>query len=692
MWIDPTNPNRFIASNDGGAIVTVNRGETFTPEAYPTAQFYHVVPTSDFPYHVCGAQQDNSTACVSSQGDEGSRTAPIFYSVGGGECGYIANDPNNSDIFYAGNHGGVLTRFNRKTGQMKNVDVYPDNPMGYASKDIEERFQWTFPIIFSPADPKILYVGSQHLFKTTDGGHGWKRISPDLTRHDPKTMGDSGGPITRDETGVETYATIFTIAPSPKDVNQIWVGSDDGYVQLTRDGGQNWKNVTPKGLPEFSRISLIEASPFRPGTAYVAANHYQHDDFAPYVYRTDDFGETWTKIVNGVGPRDYARAIREDPKRAKLLYLGTEHGIYVSFDDGANWQSLRQNLPDTPVHDIKVTDRELVIATHGRAFWIMDGIGPLRQWNEQTAGLTVFKPQDGLRGLDKSLPIDYLLKQPAQKVTIELLDAQGKVIHTYVGTAADNTNQGTTHDDELRRYGRDPKPPVTAGLNRLNWDMCYVGPTEFEGLIMWAASTKGPIAPPGTYQVRITADGQSATQSFSIKRETHILAKVTDADLQKEFDLAMQIRDKTSAANEGVLLVRGIRPQIKDRQGKLDSKTGPTAKALEDLEKNLTAVEVQLYQTKNQSREDPLNFPIMLNNKIASLQTTVESAGEEPTEQTYEVFRVLSGRLNELLNKLDTTVKTQLPQVNGMLQRQKLEPIKAESSKSEQEKKPPTSN
>ncbi|MGE5245872.1 MAG: VPS10 domain-containing protein [Betaproteobacteria bacterium] len=681
MWIDPTNPKRFIASNDGGATVTVNGGETWTDLDFPTAQFYHVTTTSDVPYHVCGAQQDNSTACVSSQVPAGGPFGTInrvFYSVGGGESGYIANDPKNPDIFYAGSYGGVITQFNRRTGQLRRVNPYPDNPMGYASKDIAERFQWTFPIVFSPTDPDVLYVGSQHLWATRNGGQTWTRISPDLTRHDPKTLEDSGGPITKDETGVETYATIFTIAPSPKDGSLIWTGSDDGYVQVTRDGGKTWKNVTPKDLPDFSRISLVEASPFRAGTAYVAANHYQHDDFAPYVYRTDDYGETWTKIVNGLGPRDIARTIREDTKRAKLLYLGTERGIYVSFDDGANWQSLDQNLPLTPVHDIKVEERDLVIATHGRGFYIMDDISPLRQWGVQTSELTVFKPADARRGLDKSLAIDYVLERPAQQVTVELLDGRGAVIRTFVGTAADKPAGG---EPEFFRRPPPPKPRVTAGLNRLDWDLRYADAADFPGLVMWSADTRGPLAPPGSYQVRVTADGVSQTQPFVVRREPRALGDVTDADLQKQFDLAMQIREKTSQANQAVLLVRGIRPQIDDRTNHLDSKTGPTAKALQDLRAKLTSVEEQLYQVKNQSREDPLNFPIMLNNKIAALGAVVESADTAPTDQSYEMYDRFSGRLEQQLNTLDTAVQQELPQVNQLLQRQKLEPIKAEPLK-----------
>jgi photosystem II stability/assembly factor-like uncharacterized protein len=691
LWIDPTNPKRFILSNDGSATVTTNGGETWTDLDVPTAQFYHVITTSDVPYHVCGAQQDNSTACVGSRspggfpgltfGGPGSAASAdqIFYTAGGGESGYVAQDPKNPDIFYAGSYGGLLTRLNRKTRVEKAVDPYPDNPMGYATKDIVERFQWTFPIVFSPVDPTALYAGSQHVWVTHNGGQSWTKISPDLTRHDPKTMGDSGGPVTRDETGVETYATVFSIAPSPKDANLIWTGSDDGYVFVTKDGGKNWTNVTPKDMPDFARISLVEASPHRPGTAYVVANHYQFDDFAPYVWRTDDYGQTWTKIVAGIAPNHYARAIREDTVREKMLYLGTEHGIYISFDDGARWQPLNQNLPDTPVHDVKVETRDLVIATHGRGFYVMDNISPLRQWpgttEEDAAPMHLFRPQDPLRGLDQSLAIDYTLKTPAQKVTIDVLDSQGNPIRSFSGSAGDAKAPAPPPPADFFRR-RDPIPPVSAGMHRVIWDLRYKGATDIPGLIMWAASTRGPIAPPGSYQVRVTADGHAETQPFTIRRDPHVLADVTDADLQKEFDLAMQISRKTSQAHEAVLLVRGIRPQIDDRRKKLDSKTGATAHALDELEKALTTVETTLYQVKNQSSEDPLNYPIKLNNKVAAIQSIVESGDSAPTSQSIEVFQMLAAQVDRQVNTLDTAVKIELPRVNEMLQRQRLPPIK----------------
>jgi photosystem II stability/assembly factor-like uncharacterized protein len=696
MWIAANDSNRMIEANDGGGTISVNGGETWTAETMPTAQFYHVITTRHAPYHICGAQQDNSTACVSSQpapggpGGSGGGADQVFYSVGGGESGYIASDPRNPDIFFAGSYGGLISRLDRRTGQERAINPYPDNPMGYASADIVERFQWTFPIAMAPTDPGTLYVGSQHVWKSTNEGQSWVKMSPDLTRNDPKTMGASGGPITRDNTGVETYATVFTIAPSARDANVIWAGSDDGYVHVTRNGGTSWKNVTPKALGDFARISLIDASPFRAGTGYVAANRYQQDDFKPYVFRTDDYGDTWTSITAGVAANDFARAIREDVKQAKLLYLGTEHGVYVSFDDGANWQSLKQNLPDTPVHDIAVEERDLVIATHGRGFYVMDNISPLRQGGlPATSTFHLYKPEDALRGLDRSVAIDYYLKQPAQKVTMEFLDGQGKAIRTFTGTPADAERKPPAPgDDDSPRRPPEPHPAVSAGLHRLTWDMRYPGATDFPGLVMWAASSRGPLAPPGTYQVRVSADLETGTQPFAIKRDPRLLKDVTDQDLQEEFDLAMRVRDKSSQANEAVLLARGITAQIEDRKKKLDAKSAPVAKALDEFAAALSAIEGEIYQVRLQSSQDPLNFPIKLNNKIAALQGVIESADIRPTEQAYSVFRTLSNALDEQLGKLDTTSKTRMPPVNQLLQRLKLDPIKAEPLKPEPPKTP----
>jgi photosystem II stability/assembly factor-like uncharacterized protein len=675
LWIASNDPQRMIECNDGGANVSVNGGETWTPQTFPTAQFYHVITTAKIPYDVCGAQQDNSTACVPSTGN-----GDYLYPVGGGESGYIASDPRKPEIFYAGSYGGLITRDDRATGQMRQINVWPENPMGHASNDMKERFQWTFPIVISPLDPTVIYIGSQHLWRTTNEGQSWERISPDLTRAEPSTMGPSGGPITLDQTGVETYATIFTIAPSRQDARTIWTGSDDGVVSITRDGGQTWDKVTPPDLPEFSRISLVEASPSRPGTAYVVANRYQRDDFAPYFYRTDDYGKTWTKIVNGIGPRDFARAIREDPKRQGLLYAGTEHGIYVSFDDGADWQPLSLNLPDTPVHDIAVEQKDLVVATHGRSFYILDNIGVLRQLKPEvtTSSVYLFDPADATRSVDRGVAIDYYLKQPADKVTIEIADAQGRAVRTFTGSPAeDKEKKAEAAGEEEEGPFRQPQPKVgyKAGMNRFVWDMRYPGPTTFPGLIMWAANTRGPVAVPGTYQVKLTASGETKTQSVVI-RKNPMLTNVTDADLQAEFQLASQIRDKVSEAHQAVIRIRAVKDQVKDRIDRAQKAKAPKIGASGDvLVRKLTEVEGEIYQYRNQSSQDPLNFPIRLNNKIAALQGVVESADSRPTEQSSVVFKELSAQLQAQLDKLDALMKTDVPAFNKLLASSKLEPV-----------------
>ena len=697
LWIAANDPSRMINSNDGGANVSTNGGESWTDQDYPTAQFYHVFTTRHVPYHVCGAQQDNSTACVSSAGP-----SDILYSVGGGESGYVAPDPKNLDVFYAGSYGGLITRLDRGTGQERQVNPWPENPMGHSSRDIAERFQWTFPIVFDPLDPSVLYVGSQHVWRTTNGGMSWDRISPDLTRADPSTMGPSGGPITLDQTGVETYATVFTIAPSRKEKGTIFAGSDDGFVHVTRDGGKNWGKVTPSDLPDFARISLIEASPHKAGTAYLAANRYQRGDRRPYVYRTDDYGKSWTKIVNGIPDDDFPRAIREDVKRPGLLYLGTEHGIYVSFDNGTRWQSLRLNLPVTPVHGIVVEENDLVIGTHGRSFWILPNINTLRQLTSEvtSATLHLFRPGDVVRyrqndiasiwrrsggfggGGGAVLPVDYYLKSEADTVTIEIKDAEGRVIRSFSGSAeADKKAEearaaaGGGEEDEMPR-GAVPRVGRAKGLNRFVWDLRHEGAASFPNLIMWAASTRGPIAAPGSYQVSVTAAGETRTQSFAIGRDPR-LTTVTDADLQEQFRFASEIRDKVSLANNTVTKIRTLKADISDRADKAKAaRNAKVAPAAESITKKLIDIEGEIYQYRNQSNQDPLNFPIKLNNKIAALQGVVESADGRPTAQSYEVFKTLAARLDAEIAKLEAVVRGDLVAFNKLLGR-RIPPVTA---------------
>jgi photosystem II stability/assembly factor-like uncharacterized protein len=673
LWIASNDPGRMINSNDGGANVTINSGETWTEQDFPTAQFYNVITTAHVPYHVCGAQQDNSTACLSSTGD-----GPL-YDVGGGESGYIAPDPEDTDVFYAGSYGGLLTRINRRTGERRAINVWPDNPMGFSAGDIKERFQWTYPIVIAPTDPNTMYATSQHVWKTTNEGQTWERISPDLTRHDPSTLGPSGGPITLDQTGVETYAVVFTLAPSPVDGRVIWAGSDDGYVHVTRDS-RNWEKVTPPDLPDYTRISLIEASPHDAGTAYLAGNRYQRGDRAPYVYKTADYGKTWTKIVRGLPSGDFARTIREDKKRKGLLFLGTENGIFVSFDDGAAWQSLRMDLPVTPVHGIEIKGDDLVIATHGRSFYIMDNISVLRQVTRETTNepVVLFRPADATRSVSRGVSIDYFLRSSADTVTIELVDSKGTAIRTFTGTAAQAAEAATARpagEEEGDDAPRTPvaRVPVKQGMNRFAWDMRYPGARDFAGLIMWAGSTRGPLAPPGQYVVKLTANGVTRSQEFTIKRNEAVKT-VTDADLEAQFQLARQINGKVNAANEAVLRIRSVKDQITAGLSRTqDARIAAAGKAL--IEK-LTAIEGEIYQYRNRSSQDPLNFPIRLNNKLAALQGLVEIGDNRPTDQSYAVFKDLSNRLDAQLAQLDEVVRKDLAALNTLLVKKKIGAVK----------------
>lgn len=687
LWISMTDNNRMIQSNDGSANVTVNRGQSWTGQDIPTGQFYNVFTTKHVPYHICGAQQDNSTACVGSQAQAGAGEGslpPIFYAVGGGESGYIAPDPTDTNVFFAGSYGGYLTRLDRETGQQRAVNIYPDNPMGYSAIDIKERFQWTFPIVFSPLDPKVLYASSQHVWRTTTGGQSWEKISPNLTRSDPKTMQASGGPITRDQTGVETYAVVFTIAPSRQDVNTIWTGSDDGWVHVTRDGAKTWDKVTPPDLPEFARISLVEASPHQNGVAYLAANRYQLGDRGPYLYKTADFGRSWTKITTGIPADDFLRVVREDPKRRGLLYAGTEHGLYVSFDDGASWQSLRLNLPDTPVHGIVVEERDLVIGTHGRGFYVLDNIGVLRQASPEitTTDLHVFQTFNPLRGRDRNVSVDYYLGKAADEVTIEFLDATGTVLRTFTGSPKANPNAGLppgVDPDMAAFFGMGPaRVGVAKGMNRFTWDMRFEGATVFPGLIMWAAAPqRGPAAPPAQYTARITANGQTKTMNFEVGIDPRLGADgITLEDLKEQFALSAKIRDKVSEANQAVITIRSLRAQVDERMQKIPPRRKAEIQKLADgVMTTLSAVEAQVYQVRNQSSQDPLNYPIRLNNKIAALSGVVESADSKPTAQSYEVFTELSRALDAQLATMKKTLDADLPRLNNALRREKLAPV-----------------
>ena len=668
LWIDPNNPQRMCNSNDGGGNVSINGGETWTEQDYVTTQLYHVNVTNDVPYHVCGAQQDNSTVCVPSDGWQNMQARGPghgwYYSAGGGESGYITQHPTKLDLFYAGSQGALLTRYNRANGQVRDIQVYPRFFSGEPASALPERWQWTFPIVFSPLDENILYTSSQHVWKTTDDGQSWERISPDLTYGDPETLGVSGGLVTMDMNGPEIYATVFALAPSSHDVNTIWAGSDDGMLHITRDGGKNWENITPPDLPKFSRVSIIDESKHAAGTLFVAANRYQVDDREPYVFRTRDFGKTWTKIVDGISAGHFARAVREDPVRKDLLFLGTEHGAYVSFDAGDHWQSLQLNLPDTPIRDLAVKDSDVVLGTHGRGFWILDDIEPLRQLSPSVYNktLTVFEPGPTIRGMGNAA-IQYFLSEEAEKVTVEILDPSGNVIRTIEGTPEDEKEERPAGNPF--RPAPPPPPSAHAGLNRFEWDLRHEGATSFDGMIIWSGQPgRGPKAPPATYQARVTTLEQTQAVSFEVRIDPR-LEGVTVADLEEQFELSSKIRDKTSEANEAVIEIREVRAQLEELlEGAASADLQQTGRTFIE---NISEIEEALYQVKNQSGQDPLNFPIRLNNRLASLRRSVENGDAKPTNAAFTVFEELSAELAEHMQKLQALLDSGLNAINAQL-------------------------
>jgi photosystem II stability/assembly factor-like uncharacterized protein len=684
LWIAGDDNQRMIKSNDGGGNVSVNGGQTWTEQDFMTAQFYRVTTSSHFPYHICGAQQDNSTACVAPKGWNhiaGRGVGSYLYSVGGGESGYIASDPEDPNIFYAGSYGGALSQYDHSNGARRPINIWPDNPMGYSSEDITERAQWTFPIVFDNLDSNTLYASTQKVWRTRNEGQSWTQISPDLTRAESATMGPSGGPITLDQAGVETYATVFAIAPSYHDGDVLWAGSDDGLVWVTRNArtdAPDWDNVTPPDAPDFVRINTIEASPTTPGKAYVSGIRYLVDnDRSPYVWKTDDYGQSWTKIVDGIPGDDFVRAVREDPARPGLLYAASERTVYVSWDDGAHWQSLGLNLPTVQVSDLVVEENDLVIGTHGRSFWVLYNIQPIREMSPEIASAEshLFTPVATYRGIDNGVEVFYNLAEDAESVTLEFVDSDGDVVASFTGAPEEEEEE----EEEGRRGGGGffgggpPRVAVDAGSHRFTWNMRHPGWTDFEGRIFWAASPLGPTALPGMYEVRMTVNGE-ATQSadFEIKVDPR-LKGVTFAHLQERFNFAMQIRDKVSEANQAVIDIRRIKGDVDDRLEQTDN--GEIEAQGETVKTNLSQVEQEVYQVQNQSNQDPLNFPIKLNNKLAALLNHVEGEESRPTDQSYQVYEGLSGLLQVELDRMIIILQSDLARLNELLRQEGLDPI-----------------
>ncbi len=703
LWIDPDDPDRMIESNDGGANVSFNGGKTWSSIMnQPTAQFYRVATDDRFPYRVYGAQQDNSTVAIASRGRGRGIDTSDWYAVGGGESGWIAPKPKNPDIVFAGSYGGNITRYDHKSGQARDVVAWPQLAIGRGAKDLKYRFQWNAPIVISPHDPDTLFHGAQMLLRSRDEGQSWEEISPDLTRNDSAKQGKSGGPITHDDTGIEVYDTIFTVMESPLEKDVIWVGTDDGLVQLTRDGGRNWQNVTPKGIPEWIRINSLDVSARDKGTCYVAATMYQYDDFRPFLYKTADYGKTWTKIVAGIPENAFTRVIREDPERRGLLYAGTEFGLFVSFDDGAGWQPFQFNLPVVPVTDLAVKEGDLVVATQGRAFWILDDLTPVRQYKDSLASERVhlFKPRPAVRfpgsgfgggdeegsagALGKNPPngvlVNYSLKEkPGEKefLTVEFLEGD-RVLRSFTSekktkegeeAGAPRGGAGGPGDEE----GEKPIEPK-AGLNRLVWDMRIVKPSLLPKAIIWG-NRQGPKVAPGTYTVRLKYAGQTLTEPFEVRPNPN--AGATAEDLTKQYDLLRQAREGLSACHDGVQEIRDVKSQVReigDRAEKLGK--GKTLKEKgKALSEKLTAIEKKLVNPDIKANQDVLNFEPALDHQFAGLASVVASADAKPTDSSPVYLKQIQAELAAAQAELKAVLEKDLADFNEEVRKEEIPPV-----------------
>jgi photosystem II stability/assembly factor-like uncharacterized protein len=657
LWISPEDNQRMIIGDDGGAQVSFDAGENWsTYMNQPTSQFYRVTTDNHFPYRIYGAQQDNSTVRIAHRTQGRFIGESDWETTAGGESAHLAIDPTNNDIVYGGSYGGLLTRQNHKTGETRAINVWPDDPMGHGAEDFKYRFQWNFPILFSPNHKNKLYAASNHLHMTTNEGQSWDIISPDLTRNDPSTLGSSGGPITKDNTGVEYYATIFAVNESKQEDGLIWTGSDDGLVHVTKDGGKNWTNVTPKKMPEWMMVNCIEIDPFTKGGAYIVGTKYKSGDYLPYIYKTENYGKTWKQITNGIGAEDFTRALRADPKRKGLLYAGTERGMYISFDDGANWQKFQLNLPIVPITDLAIKNNNLIAATQGRSFWMIDDLTPIHQLTNSIIkeDVILFKPQDsyamsGGNGRTSKtagtnhpggVAINYFIKEKGDKelVSLKIYDSNNVLIKTF--------------STEPNKDKKEAELTLENGNNIFYWDMMYPGAEKVKGMILWWASLNGPMALPGNYKVTLTLGGTSKSQNFTILKNP--ISETTLADATAQFNFINDINTKITEIHKALKNVKKVRDQINSLKKSMKGKE--ELKDLLDyataLLKEMTTIEEILYQTKSKSNQDPLNFPIRLNNKLAHLNSLTRIGSYAPTQQAIDFKNVINKEIDNELAKL----------------------------------------
>jgi len=676
LWINPQDPSTMVVGNDGGAQVTHDGAETWsTYFNQPTAEMYSVTVDEEFPYHVYGPQQDNSTIRVPSWTEGSIHPKSNWTSVGGCETGPIALHPDRPHLIYSGCYGGSLTRWNEQTEQARNVMVYPQLQLGQKPSELRERFQWNSPIVVNPHDGDVIYHASQHVWKSTDRGMSWARISDDLTTDTPEHQDYAGEPITKDNTGVEVFNTVFSLVVSPHAKETLWAGTDDGRIWITRNEGGSWTEITPEGLPEYGTVNRIDVSPHNPGTAYAAVHRYRLDDWSPYIYKTTDYGESWTQLATGDNgiPSDHpVHVVREDPDREGLLYAGTEFALYISFDDGENWQSLQKNLPVTRVSDLKVHQKDLVVATHGRSFWVLDDLSPLHEASDQIADreLHLFQPRTAhlanpssghdpsrLRheertphGPDAPAFFNYYLSEaPDTTMTLEITDANGTVVRSF-------TSDSTAAEDD-----REQVLPATSGMHRFGWNLTGEKVETPDDAIVWGY-TGGPRMAPGTYEATLRiAGGPSATRRIEVKMDPR-LEDVTAADLQATHDFATTIRDTLTSVYDAVRMIRSVRDQVQSMATYAEEAgRGDDLVARADtVSKALSEIEQKLMQTKNESHQDPLNYPPMFDNQVAYLYGLVAPADGPPTDAARERFEDLNQQWADLRTELEEVMDTEV--------------------------------
>ena len=665
LWIAPEDSDRMVIGDDGGAQVTYDGGETWsTYHNQPTSQFYRVTTDNHFPYRVYAAQQDNSTVRIPHRTDGRNIGEDDWESTAGGESAHIAIDPEDNDIVYGGSYDGFLTRVNHKTGTVRAINVWPDNPMGHGAEGMKYRFQWNFPILFSKHNPDRLYTFSQHVHVTENEGQSWKIISPDLTRNDPEKLKSSGGPITQDNTSVEYYCTIFAAQESSLQEGLIWVGSDDGLVHVTKDGGENWENVTPKGMPEWMMINSVEPSAFDAGTCYIAGTKYKTGDFAPYLYKTTDYGKTWTKITNGINSEHFTRVLREDPKQKGLLYAGTETGMYISFNDGKKWKRFQLNLPIVPITDLTIKDNNLIVATQGRSLWVIDDLSLIHQlYTADRSGSILFKPKDTYRMRGGGRPGSKTsgTNHPNGVITYFYLNDikdEDEISLTYFDTKGDTIKTFSSKDKEN-------KLKVEKGGNQFVWSMSYDGAERLKGMIFWWASFNGPRAIPGEYKVSLNINGETKSQPFTIVADPR--AESSLADMKQQFEFVKDVNKTMDEAHKSIKKIRKINDQLSAFEGqyKGDDNVKDLLEKAEELKEKFSDIEKALYQTQNRSGQDPLNFPIRLTNKLGHLNALVSMGDFPPTEQDIAVKKELTEKINAQLSAFDKLVDDEIKSFNA---------------------------